>query len=90
MQMKPPAHKGVSHPNTNQHKLAGMRVVPDAAPRKSELVCFGCGKPGHISLNCPRQDRQCAAAARMEGEDGEKEDPNGPPEETTQKEDSSC
>ena len=32
--------------------------------KQTEHICFGCGKIGHIQINCPhRKAKSCAAAA---------------------------
>ena len=38
--------------------------------RQTEHVCFGCGKVGHIQINCPykKAKPRAAAAARIQKE----------------------
>jgi len=30
-----------------------MRSVPSTAPKQTQVVCYGCGKSGHIRPECP-------------------------------------
>jgi len=44
-----------------------MWPVPSTAPKQTQVVCYGCGKPGHIRPECPlHRGKPCAAAACME------------------------
>jgi len=44
-----------------------MQPVPSTAPKQTQAVCYGCGKPGHIRPECPlHRGKPHATAAHME------------------------
>jgi len=44
-----------------------MQQVPSTAPKKTQAVCYGCGKPGHIRPDGPlHQGNPCAAVAHID------------------------
>jgi len=44
-----------------------MRPVPSTAPKQTQVVCYRCGKPGHIRPKCPlHRGKPHAAVARMD------------------------
>ena len=63
--VKPPvAPNSVSHPETGQTKPGSSWPGGTTGQRQMEHVCFGCGKVGHIQINCPyKKAKPCAAAA---------------------------
>ena len=64
------APNGVSHLATGQTKSGSSRPEGTTGQRQTEHVCFGCGKAGHIQINCPNKKAKSrtAAAARIQKE----------------------
>ena len=64
-QVKPPvALNGMSRLETGRIKPGSSRPRGMTGQRQTEHVCFGCGRVGHIQINCPyKKAKPCAAAA---------------------------
>ena len=66
----PVAPNGVSRPETGRIKPGSSWPGGTTGQRQIEHVCFGCGKVGHIQINCPYKKAKphAAAAVRIQKE----------------------
>jgi len=54
-------------PGTSHTRTTEMRPVPSTAPKQTQVVCYRCGKPGHIRPECPlHRGKPRATAACMD------------------------
>ena len=57
------APNGASCPETGRTKPGSSRPGGTTGQKQMEHVCFGCGKAGHIQINCPQKKAKSRAAA---------------------------
>ena len=64
------APNGASRPEAGRTKPGSSRPGGMTGQKQMEHVCFGCGKPGHIQINCPQKKAKswATAAARIQKE----------------------
>ena len=57
------ALNGMSHSEPGRTKPGNSRPGGTTGQKQAEHVCFGCGKVGHIQINCPYKKAKPHAAA---------------------------
>ena len=71
MQTKSSAPKAAEqHSAANLPHLAGMQHNPNTAPNQAGLICFRCGKAGHLGCDCKQGKLHAAVAHLAEDEEG--------------------
>ena len=64
------ALNGASHLEAGRTKPGSSQPGGTTGQKQMEHICFGCGKPGHIQINCPQKKAKSrvAAAVRIQKE----------------------
>ena len=57
------ALNSASHSESGQTKPGNSQTGGTTGQKQAEHICFGCGKVGHIQINCPYKKAKPRAAA---------------------------